>query len=206
TTVIDMSTISPEATVVFAERLLTRESYMLDAPVSGGELGAVEATLGIMVGGAKESFEKYLPVFRAMGKTITYAGPSGSGQKTKLVNQVIGAMNILATVEGLRLAQALGLNVETTLRAASSGAASSWALTNLGPKILKNDFAAGFSIRLQHKDLRLVCEVIRGLKRNSTFPGTDLVASLFATALEKGLSEQGNHALIKVWEEIPQGP
>ena len=103
--------------------------------MSGGEKGAINATLSIMVGGDRNAFDRCLPVFQALGKTIVYAGPSGSGQKTKLVNQVVGALNILATVEGLRLAKASGLDLQTTIQAVGSGAAGSWAWNNLGPKI-----------------------------------------------------------------------
>lgn len=198
-TVIDMSTISPRATVEFSKRLLGKGCEMLDAPVSGGEKGAREKTLGIMVGGKRKSFEAFVPVLQEMGKTIIYVGPSGSGQKTKLVNQVVGAINLLATVEGLRLARAAGLDPEVTLRATSSGAASSWMLTNLGPKILNNDFAPGFSIHLENKDLKLAMELIDEAK--GEFPGAKLVFSLFAEAVRCGLGDLGNHGLFNLWTE-----
>jgi 3-hydroxyisobutyrate dehydrogenase len=198
-TVIDMSTISPRATVQFSDRFFEKGCEMLDAPVSGGEKGAREKALGIMVGGKREVFDKFLPLLQAMGKTIIYAGPSGSGQKTKLVNQVVGAINLLATVEGMRLVRATGLDAEVTLRAISSGAASSWMLTNLGPKILNNDFAPGFSIRLQDKDLKLATELIADVK--GEYPGTRLVSALFAEALRCGLGDLGNHSLINLWRE-----
>jgi 3-hydroxyisobutyrate dehydrogenase len=197
-TVIDMSTISPVATVEFAQRLAAIECEMLDAPVSGGEKGAVAGNLGIMVGGTRNAFEKFQPIFQTLGKTITYAGPSGHGQKTKLINQLVGATNLLGAVEGLRLARAAGLDLETTLQAISSGAASSWMLTNLGPMILKEDFAPGFSIRLQHKDMKLLKEWISEL--GGEFPAANLVYSLFTRALELGLKDQGNQGLINVWE------
>jgi 3-hydroxyisobutyrate dehydrogenase len=197
-TVIDMSTIAPEATVAFSGRLGSLGCEMLDAPVSGGQKGAVAGTLGIMVGGSRDTFEKCLPIFQALGKTITYTGPSGHGQKTKLVNQLVGATNLLAAVEGLRLAHAAGLSLETTLQAVSSGAASSWMLTNLAPMIIKEDFAPGFSIRLQHKDLKLLKEWVSEL--GVEFPAADLVYSLFSRALEMGLENQGNQGLINVWK------
>jgi 3-hydroxyisobutyrate dehydrogenase len=197
-TVIDMSTISPGATVAFAGRLDSLGCEMLDAPVSGGQKGAVAGTLGIMVGGSRDAFERCLPIFQALGKTIIYTGPSGHGQKTKLVNQLVGATNLLAAVEGLRLARAAGLDLETTLQAVSSGAASSWMLTNLAPMIIKEDFAPGFSIRLQHKDLKLLKEWVSEL--GAEFPAADLVYSLFSRALEMGLEDQGNQGLVNVWE------
>lgn len=197
TTVIDMSTISPRATMQFAGRLREKGCTMLDAPVSGAERGAREGTLSIMVGGDKETFEKCMPVLSAMGKTIVYTGPSGNGQKTKLVNQVIGSLNLLAMVEGLRLAQAAGLNMEDTFRAVSNGAAASRLLIGLAPKILNHDFAPGFSIKLHQKDLRLATDLIAEL--GGDFPGAQLVFSLFSDALHKGFGDQGNQALIKLW-------
>lgn len=196
--VIDMSTISPAKAIEFAERLVAAGCAMLDAPVSGGEKGAESGTLGIMVGGAQDCFERCRPIFEAMGKTITYTGPSGCGQKTKLVNQLVGATNLLGAVEGLRLARAAGLDPQTTLQAVSSGAASSWMLANLGPKILQKDFAPGFSIRLQHKDVTLLKEWIEGM--GGDFPAADLVYSLFHKAMDAGLANQGNQGLINLWE------
>ena len=197
-TVIDMSTISPEKTIEFAQRLAAVGCAMLDAPVSGGEKGALEGTLGIMVGGPRDVFEKRRSIFEAMGRTIIYAGPSGCGQKTKLVNQLVGATNLLGAVEGLRLARAAGLDAQTTLQAISSGAASSWMLANLGPKILQGDFAPGFSIRLQHKDLTLLNEWLAEI--GGDFPAAHLVHSLFHQAMEAGLGSEGNQALINLWE------
>lgn len=196
--VIDMSTISPDKTVDFAERLAAAGCAMLDAPVSGGEKGAEAGTLGIMIGGPQDVFEGCRPIFEAMGKTIVYTGSSGCGQKTKLVNQLVGATNLLGAVEGLRLARAAGLDVQKTLEAVSSGAASSWMLANLGPRILQGDFAPGFSIRLQHKDVTLLRSWIAGM--GGDFPAADLVYSLFHKAMEAGLANQGNQGLINLWE------
>jgi 3-hydroxyisobutyrate dehydrogenase-like beta-hydroxyacid dehydrogenase len=194
---IDMSTISPVATVEFARRLGEQGCEMLDAPVSGGEPGALAGTLSIMVGGEKGTFEKCLPIFKAMGTTIEYTGTHGNGQKTKLVNQVVGALTLAAVAEGLRLAGAAKLDPETTLRVVSGGVASSWMLTRLGPKMLQGDFSPGFRIRLQQKDLRLAKEWVAELGMPA--PGTELVYSLFTQALEMGLGEQGNQGLYNLW-------
>jgi 3-hydroxyisobutyrate dehydrogenase len=199
TVVIDMSTISPASTVEFAKRITDAACAMLDAPVSGGEKGAESGTLGIMVGGPQDVFEKCRPIFQTVGKTITYTGPSGCGQKTKLVNQLVGATNLLGAVEGLRLARAAGLDPQTTLQAVASGAASSWMLANLGPRILQGDFAPGFSIRLQHKDVTLLKEWLAGI--GGDFPAAELVYSLFHKAMEAGLENQGNQGLINLWME-----
>lgn len=195
--VIDMSTVSPIATVAWAQRLREKGCELLDAPVTGGEKGARDATLTIMVGGSRSAYEQCLPIFHTLGRTVIYTGPSGSGQKTKLVNQVICALNILALVEGLQLARSIGLDLETTLRVVSSGAASSWMLTQLGPKILQNDFTPGFMIRLQQKDLRLVQELLRPL--GLSLPGTELAFTLFSDAVAKGLGDQGTQALISLF-------
>jgi 3-hydroxyisobutyrate dehydrogenase len=196
--VIDMSTISPEATIEFSRRLAQRNCEMLDAPVSGGEKGALEGTLAIMVGGKRETFERCLPILQAMGKTIVFTGVNGNGQKTKLVNQTVCALNIAAMVEGLRLARSTGLDVQTTLQVISSGAAGSWMLSNLAPRILRNDFAPGFSIKLQQKDLRLVREAVQAL--GSPFPGVELAYSLFTDAIAAGLENQGTQGLINLFE------
>jgi 3-hydroxyisobutyrate dehydrogenase-like beta-hydroxyacid dehydrogenase len=197
--VIDMSTISPTATVEFGKRLEALGCSMLDAPVSGGPTGAIEGGLGMMVGGPREIFDRCLPCFRCMGKTITYTGPLGNGQKTKLVNQLVGATNLLGAVEGLRLARKAGLDVPTTLQAVMSGAANSWMVANLLPLILKNDFSPGFAIRLQHKDLRLLTEWVDSL--GGEFPAAHMVYSLFSRAMEMGLQGQGNQGLINIWKD-----
>ena len=197
--VIDMSTISPKATVGFATRLAERGCEMLDAPVTGGEKGAIEGTLTIMAGGKREVFDRCLPVFQGMGKNVVYAGPGGNGQKTKLVNQIICACNIVSMAEGLRFAELSGLDLETTFKVVSSGSAASWILSNLGAKVLQNDYSPGFLIRLQQKDLRLVRESISEL--GDDFPGTDLAYSLFTDALGRGLAEQGTQGLINLYRK-----
>ena len=198
TVAIDMSTISPKSTADFAARLALKRVSLLDAPVSGGDKGAINGTLSIMVGGDRDAFDRCFPIFQAMGKTIVYAGPSGYGQKTKLVNQVVGALNLLATVEGLRLAKTSGLDLKTTLEAVGSGAAGSWLWNNLGPKVAAEDMAPGFMIRLQQKDMRLARELLQELGLNA--PGTQLTSDLFTRALQMGFGELGTQALIRVWE------
>ena len=199
TVVIDMSTVSAKATVGFAKRLSERGCEMLDAPVTGGEKGAIEGTLTIMAGGKRDVFDKCLGVFQAMGRNIVYTGPSGSGQKTKLVNQIICACNILSMTEGLRFAELSGLDLETTFKVVSSGSAASWILSNLGSRILQNDYSPGFLIKLQQKDLRLVEESIKEL--GDEFPGTDLAYRLFTEALSRDLGEQGTQGLINLYRK-----
>jgi 3-hydroxyisobutyrate dehydrogenase len=196
---IDMSSISPAETQRFASRLKDNNVEMLDAPVTGGEKGAIEGALTIMVGGKRETFAKCLPIFQAMGRTIVYAGESGSGQKMKLVNQILCAQHIVAMSDGLRFARESGLDVEATLEAVSGGAAGSWMLSNLAPRILKNDFAPGFMIKLQQKDLRLVREALQDKK--GAYPATELAYALFTEAVAKGLGELGTQGFINLFKD-----
>ena len=198
--IVDMSTISPSATRRIAQACAAKGVEMLDAPVSGGEGGAIAGTLSIMVGGKKETFERARPVFEAMGKTITYCGPSGSGQAAKLCNQVIGALNILAMCEGLVLGVKQGLDPSTLLQAVGAGAAGSWMLSNLGPKIIARNLAPGFMVKLQQKDLRLVMEATREL--GATLPGATLVHQLFGVVEATGGGDLGTQSLITVVERL----
>jgi 3-hydroxyisobutyrate dehydrogenase len=203
TIVVDHSTISPQATRGFAEQLLTKEIVLLDAPVSGGDLGAKNATLSIMVGGEESAFQKVLPLLSKMGKTITHCGPSGAGQLTKLVNQILVSVTNLAVCEALTLAVAGGLDAAKTITAVAGGAAGSWQLSKLGPKMIAGDFAPGFMIDLQSKDLRLVLEsaVAAGLKLETT----ERVARLFEQARSQGGGREGTQALFKIVQGQPRG-
>ena len=198
--VIDMSTISPIVTRKIANDLAKKGVKMLDAPVSGGEKGAIEATLSIMVGGPKEVFEECLPIFRVLGKKITYMGPIGMGQTAKLCNQVICALNIQAVCEGLMLGAKAGLDLKRLLEAISAGAASSWMLINLGPKMVEQDFKPGFKIRHQQKDIRLALSLASELKL--PLPGTALVQQMLRIVEAEGLGEKGTQAAIVAMEKI----
>ncbi|MCS6840625.1 MAG: NAD(P)-dependent oxidoreductase [Roseiflexus sp.] len=198
--VIDMSTISPQATQRIAARLAERHVHMLDAPVSGGSEGAARGTLSIMVGGDATQFERALPVFQAMGKTITHLGPIGAGQTTKLVNQILVVGHALAMSEALLFAQASGVDLRKVLEAVASGAAGSWMLSNRGPQILARDWRPGFTIDLQQKDLRLVLQEADRL--GVPLPGTALIHQLYRTLQARGLGHEGNHALIKALENL----
>ncbi len=198
--VIDMSTISPRATQRIAAQLAERHIHMLDAPVSGGSEGAARGTLSIMVGGDVTQFERALPVFQAMGKTITHLGPVGAGQTTKLVNQILVVGHALAMSEALLFAQAGGVDLRKALEAVSGGAAGSWMLSNRGPQILARDWRPGFTIDLQQKDLRLVLQEADRL--GVPLPGTALIHQLYRTLQARGLGHEGNHALIKALENL----
>lgn len=194
--VVDMSTISPQATEGFAARLAELGVEMLDAPVSGGETGAINAALAIMCGGKEEVFARVKPAFEAMGENIVYCGPSGNGQRVKAVNQVICALNILAVSEGMLFAKRAGLDLETVHKVVSSGAAGSWMLSNLGPKMIAGDWSPGFMVRLQAKDMRIAADAIKAL--GGPLEGTDLTTRLFNEAEEKGLGDEGTQALVKL--------
>lgn len=198
--VVDCSTISPQTTKEIAARLASRQVNMLDAPISGGSEGAAKGTLSIMVGGDASQFERALPVFQAMGKTITHVGDTGAGQTVKLVNQILVVVTMLAVGEGLLFAQAGGLDLQKTLSAVSGGAAGSWMLSNRGPQVVERDWRPGFTIDLQQKDLRLVLEAADQL--GVPIPGTSLVFQLYRSLQKQGLGEQGNHALVKALENL----
>ena len=194
--VVDHSTISPGATRGFAEKLAARGTLLLDAPVSGGDLGAKNATLSIMVGGDGAAFEKVSPLLAKMGKTITRCGPSGTGQLTKLVNQILVSVTNLAVCEALTLATAGGLDAAKTIAAVAGGAAGSWQLSNLGPKMIAGDFAPGFMIDLQLKDLRLVLEA--AAQAGVRLQTTERVTDLFAKARDWGRGREGTQALFAI--------
>jgi 2-hydroxy-3-oxopropionate reductase len=197
---IDMSTISPSVTRWIAESYAPKGIEMLDAPVSGGEGGAINATLSIMAGGKREVFDRCLPLFEVMGRTITYCGPIGAGQTTKLCNQVAVSVTNMAVCEALVLAAKAGVEPKTMLDAISGGAASSWQMLNLGPKMIEGDFRPGFKVWHQQKDLRLALEVARD--NALPLPATALVAQLFASIEADGEREAGTQALVKALEKL----
>lgn len=196
--IVDMSTISPEATEDFTARLEELGCEMLDAPVSGGDIGAQKGTLTIMVGGKKEVFDRCLSIFQAMGKNITLCGGHGDGQRVKMINQILCGLHAVALSEAFTLAEKVGLDVELTHKVVSSGAAGSWALDNYGPRVLKGDFKPGFKLGMQQKDLRIAYET--ATKFGEQFKGTELAYRLFTAAKEKGLGELGSHGLIKLYK------
>lgn len=198
--VIDMSTISPQATREIAAKLQEKDIHMLDAPMSGGSEGAAKGTLSIMVGGEAADVERAMPAFQAMGKTITHVGALGDGQLVKLVNQALVVINMLAAGEALLLAKAGGVDLEKALNAVAGGAAGSWMLSNRGPQVIKRDWRPGFTIDLQQKDLRLVLEA--GDQLGVPLLGTSLVFNLYRTLQQRGLGSEGNHALVKALEAL----
>lgn len=191
---VDCSTISPEVARHVAQALRQNHVEMLDAPVSGGDVGAKAGTLAIMVGGEAAAFERALPVLQAMGKTVVHVGPSGAGQVVKLCNQVAGALNLLAMSEAIALARRAGVAPEKMLEVVSAGAAGSWMLSNLGPHAVRGDFAPGFMVELMQKDLRLVLETAAATL--TPLPGTALVTQLFRSLEAQGRGREGTQALV----------
>ncbi len=191
---IDCSTIAPEMARKVAAALAKRDVAMLDAPVSGGDIGAQAGTLAIMVGGEAATFERCLPVLEAMGKTIVHVGPSGAGQVVKLCNQIAGGLNLLAAAEAVGLARRAGVDPEKMLQVVSAGAAGSWMLSNLAPRAVRGDFAPGFMVDLMQKDLRLVLDAAN--ETHTPLPGTALVSQLFQAIQAEGRGSDGTQALV----------
>lgn len=196
---IDMTTSSPSLAQELYDEGKKLGIHILDAPVSGGDIGAKNGTLSIMVGGDEEVFLQCRPIFEAMGKTINYIGAAGFGQHTKMVNQILVAGNTVALNEALAYSQKMGLDPETVLKAVSAGAAGSWQLNNNGPKIIKHDDSPGFFIKHFIKDMRLANEeaLAKGLKLEVL---QEVLAQYEELAAE-GLENLGTQALYKRYDK-----
>ena len=206
--IVDHSTISPTATKEMAARLAQRDITLLDAPVSGGDVGARNGTLCIMVGGPAESFARCQPMFAAMGKTIVHLGDVGMGQVCKACNQVAVVCNLMGVCEAMALATRCGLDVMKMIEVVGGGAGSSWQLANLGPRIADGNYGPGFMIDLVLKDLAIVAETAR--KLDLPLQATSLAQSLFqmvkddtafVTAQGDG-GKLGTHAMAKAIEKM----
>lgn len=200
--VVDFSTIGPNAVKKIAAQVEPRDIRFMDAPISGGDIGAVKGTLTIMVGGSEKDFEGCLPMFEAMGKTIRLCGPVGSGQAVKLCNQVLCALNMVGLCEAFELAKQQGIDPNLVVEVCSTGAAGSWALANLGPKIAESDFAPGFKIEHIIKDLRLVLESMEASSQE--LPGVELSDRFFKLVreLDGGTGgELGTQAMIRAYRD-----
>jgi len=198
--VIDMSTIAPEAERTIAKRLAAAGVEYLDAPVSGGEPGAIEGTLTIMTGGTEAAFARARPMLELLGKRITHMGPSGAGQTTKLANQIAVALTLEAAAEALLFARNSGLDPALVLEAIGAGAAGSWQLSNLGPKIIAQDYRPGFFVKLIRKDLRLVGEA--ATQNRVALPGLALMTSMFNSAAALGHDLDGTQSVAAALDRI----
>lgn len=198
TILVDMTTSDPALAVRLAKEAKRREGCGLDAPVSGGDKGARSGTLSIMVGGERATFESVLPFFECMGETIVYQGPAGSGQHCKLCNQMAIAANMLGVCESIAYAQKAGLDPETVLKTISSGAAGSWSLSNLAPRMLKNDFEPGFFVKHFIKDMTLASAMASRLGLKT--PGLDVALQCYRQLAEQGNENDGTQALYKLYQ------
>jgi 3-hydroxyisobutyrate dehydrogenase len=197
--VIDCSTIAPSATRTFAERLAGAGVGLVDAPVSGGSEGAQQGTLSIMVGGTDDDVARAMPVLEAMGRTITHMGPSGAGQATKAVNQVILAGTYLGVAEGMVLAMKAGLDPARVADALSGGAAGSWVLANRSGRMIANEYPLGFRIALHLKDMGIALAMAR--ETGAALPVAALAGQIEAGLVARGYGDDDNSALARAVRE-----
>src|SRR5262245_48252847 len=197
---IDMSTIDPIVSQKIAKELSSIGMAMVDAPVSGGEKGAIDAALSIMAGGEAKDFERALPIFNALGKTITHMGPLGSGGFTKLANQIIVAINLTAIGEALVFGAKAGVDPQKMIRALSGGLAGSKCVEQKSEKILSGDFAPGFKIDLHSKDLNLIADAARSI--GVPIPTAALVEQLFAALRVRGRGGLDHSGVITLFEDL----
>jgi len=197
---IDMATSEPSLAMEIAEAAKKKGIGALDAPVSGGDVGAKNAALSIMVGGDAAVFQAMLPIFQCMGKTIVHQGPAGAGQHTKAVNQILIAGALNGVCEALLYAKRAGLDPKVVLQSVGGGAAASWQLNNLGPRIIDGNFEPGFFAEHFVKDLTIIQNEARAM--NVALPGVGLVSQLFNAVLAQGMGKKGTHALMLALDKL----
>ena len=190
---VDMTTSDPSLAVEVYDAAIAKGATSVDAPVSGGDVGAKNGTLSIMIGGDKEAVDALQPCWEAMGKTIVYQGPAGSGQHTKMVNQTLIATNMIGVCEALLYANQAGLDLPTVLESVGSGAAGSWSLSNLGPRIMDNNFDPGFFVEHFIKDMSIALAESKNL--GLSMPGLALAHQLYLALQAQGHGRDGTHAL-----------
>ncbi|RWR12429.1 NAD(P)-dependent oxidoreductase [Siminovitchia fortis] len=195
--VIDMTTSTPTMAKKIFEEAEKLGMDALDAPVSGGDIGAKNGTLSIMAGGTEEAFNEVRPIFAVLGNNIVFQGEAGAGQHTKMCNQIAIASNMIGVTEALVYAQKAGLDPEKMLSSISTGAAGSWSMSNLIPRVLKDDFSPGFFIKHFIKDMGIALDEAK--KMGLELPGLALAEKMYKTLAEKGEEDSGTQALIKYW-------
>ncbi|MGX9133469.1 NAD(P)-dependent oxidoreductase [Rummeliibacillus sp. JY-2-4R] len=199
TIVVDMTTSKPTLAKRIDEHAKTLQMYSLDAPVSGGDVGAKNGTLSIMVGGEKAVFEQVLPLFELFGDNIVYQGGAGAGQHTKMCNQIAIATNMIGVCEALAYGMKAGLDIDTVLKSISAGAAGSWSLSNLAPRMIKGDKEPGFYIKHFIKDMRIALEEAELMGIN--LPGLKLAKQMYVELSEHGYDDNGTQALIDLYNK-----
>ncbi len=194
TILVDMTTSEPSLAAEIYRKAAAKGVHSVDAPVSGGDIGAKEARLSIMLGGDREVCDALAPCWQAMGKTVVYQGQSGSGQHTKMVNQVLIASNMIGVCEAMLYGLRAGLNLETVLQSVSSGAAGSWSLSNLAPRCIRGDFAPGFFVEHFVKDMGIA--LAEAARMQLQLPGLQLANELYTALAQHGHAKSGTHALL----------
>jgi 3-hydroxyisobutyrate dehydrogenase len=194
TVLVDMTTSEPSLAIEIAEAAASKNVHAVDAPVSGGDVGAKEARLSIMIGGEKDVVDALRPLFEIMGKTIVHQGSAGAGQHTKMVNQVLIASYMIGVCEGLLYAFKAGLDLNVVLESVSSGAAGSWSLNNLGPRMIAGNFEPGFFVEHFLKDMGIALAESRRMKL--ALPGLALAEQLYRAVEAQGFGRKGTHALM----------
>jgi 3-hydroxyisobutyrate dehydrogenase len=197
---LDFSTIAPAKSRELAQRAQQNGFRTLDAPVTGGQIGAQNATLSIMIGGDEADLEEARPLLEALASKITHCGPHGAGQSVKLCNQICGAMNLLGVCEALVLGQKLGVEADKIIQVIGAGAASSWAMQNLAPKIAAGDFNPGFMVDTQQKDMRLVMQSAE--EADVSLPGAALAQQLWRAAQAQDCGDEGIQAMYKIVAQL----
>ncbi|MDA1054605.1 MAG: NAD(P)-dependent oxidoreductase [Planctomycetota bacterium] len=190
---VDMTTSEPSLAIEIADAAQAQGVHSIDAPVSGGDVGAKEARLSIMIGGDKDVVDALQPCWEAMGKTIVHQGGAGAGQHTKMVNQTLIASNMIGVCEALLYAHKAGLDLETVMQSVASGAAGSWSLSNLGPRIISNNFDPGFFVEHFIKDMGIALDEAK--KLGLCLPGLALSHQLYVALKAQGHGRDGTHAL-----------
>lgn len=199
TILIDMTTSSPQLAATLYEKAKKYDAYMLDAPVSGGDIGAKHATLSIMCGGDKEIFERCLPLLSCLGKSIHYMGKAGNGQHCKACNQIAVAGAVAAMSESIVYAKQTGIDPQMMLEAIQGGAAGSWQLSNMAPRVLQNDFDPGFYIKHFIKDMHIIQDEM--LQKNMQLPMLNRVCQLYEELAETGEENKGTQALVHIYQK-----
>jgi len=199
-TVIDMSTISPTVTETLADELADRGVAMLDAPISGGEVGAIEGTLSIMVGGDEAVLDAHRDLFEAMGETVTHCGPNGAGQTTKACNQIVVSAQMVGVSEALVFAEQAGADLEAVVDAISGGAAGCWTLDNRAPNMIRGKFDPGFFASYQYKDLRIATDA--GEAFGAPMPLTELAHELYKSMEQNGMGKDDNSGVMQIIEML----
>jgi 3-hydroxyisobutyrate dehydrogenase len=197
---VDMTTSEPSLAKEIYEAAKPKGVASVDAPVSGGDVGAKNAALSIMVGGDAEAIEAVRPVFECMGKTIVHQGPAGAGQHTKMVNQILIATNMIGVCEALLYGYKAGLDLKTVLQSVGGGAAASWSLNNLGPRIIDRNFEPGFFVEHFIKDMGIALDEAK--RMNLALPGLALANQLYLAVQAQGWGRKGTHALMLALEQL----